>query len=342
MSDLSRTDGAALQMGNMRTQQIRDYNQSVKDHNDNVANTIAGLKDQAQNNATIKGIQDTALNLWTGKDMPNKIKAYQDWRAGKTSTPKSPVDAPAPAAGDAPAAAPAGADAAADAPAAADAAAPAGADAAADAPAAADAAADAPAEVGAEAAPAAGPAGAIEEDAQTPDQTTTNAAADEPVDEGSPEGLGAVEEEASEGLGSRITSSLGSATGLGKEAIEEGLEKAGKGATVIGALGIGGMDAYNEYKSLSAGKGLSGDNWEEQSANVLQLGGAVSDIVGTFFPPAKLLGGILDISSGALDIAGQKVAESSKEADLTQEQSAETDTTMAAPAQQAAVSGRVS
>ena len=324
MSDLSRTDGAALQMGNMRTQQIRDYNQSVKDHNDNVANTIAGLKDQAQNNATIKGIQDTALNLWTGKDMPNKIKAYQDWRAGKTSTPKSPVDAPAPAAGDAPAAAPAGADAAAD------------------APAAADAAADAPAEVGAEAAPAAGPAGAIEEDAQTPDQTTTNAAADEPVDEGSPEGLGAVEEEASEGLGSRITSSLGSATGLGKEAIEEGLEKAGKGATVIGALGIGGMDAYNEYKSLSAGKGLSGDNWEEQSANVLQLGGAVSDIVGTFFPPAKLLGGILDISSGALDIAGQKVAESSKEADLTQEQSAETDTTMAAPAQQAAVSGRVS
>ena len=324
MSDLSRTDGAALQMGNMRTQQIRDYNQSVKDHNDNVANTIAGLKDQAQNNATIKGIQDTALNLWTGKDMPNKIKAYQDWRAGKTSTPKSPVDAPAPAAGDAPAAAPAGADAAAD------------------APAAADAAADAPAEVGAEAAPAAGPAGAIEEDAQTPDQTTTNAAADEPVDEGSPEGLGAVEEEASEGLGSRITSSLGSATGLGKEAIEEGLEKAGKGATVIGALGIGGMDAYNEYKSLSAGKGLSGDNWEEQSANVLQLGGAGSDIVGTFFPPAKLLGGILDISSGALDIAGQKVAESSKEADLTQEQSAETDTTMAAPAQQAAVSGRVS
>ena len=326
MSDLSRTDGAALQMGNMRTQQIRDYNKSVKDHNDNVANTIAGLKDQAQNNATIKGIQDTALNLWTGKDMPNKIKAYQDWRAGKTSTPKSPVDAPAPAAGDAPAAAPAGADAAADAPAAADAA----------------AAADAPAEVGAEAAPAEGPAGAIEEDAQTPDQTTTNAAADEPVDEGSPEGLGAVEEEASEGLGSRITSSLGSATGLGKEAVEEGLEKAGKGATVIGALGIGGMDAYNEYKSLAAGKGLSGDNWEEQSANVLQLGGAVSDIVGTFFPPAKLLGGILDISSGALDIAGQKVSESDKEADLTQEQSAETDTTMAAPAQQAAVSGRVS
>jgi hypothetical protein len=292
-------------MGNMRTQQIRDYNKSVKDHNDNVANTIAGLKDQAQNNATIKGIQDTALNLWTGKDMPDKIKAYQDWRAGKTSTPKSPVDAPAP-----------------------------------DAP--APAAADAPAEVGAEAAPAAGPAGAIEEDAQTPDQTTTNAAADEPVDEGSPEGLGAVEEEASEGLGSRITSSLGSATGLGKEAVEEGLEKAGKGATVIGALGIGGMDAYNEYKSLAAGKGLSGDNWEEQSANVLQLGGAVSDIVGTFFPPAKLLGGILDISSGALDIAGQKVSESSKEADLTQEQTAETDTTMAAPAQQAAVSGRVS
>ena len=328
MSDLFRTDGSAIAMGNMRTQQIRDYNRSIKDHNDNVANTIAGLKDQAQNNQTIKTIQDTALNLWTGKDMPNRIKAYKDYRAAKTTTPASPAEggeagleeAPAPAA--APEEAPAAAEPE-------------------------EAEAPAPAEEEAEAAQRA-PEGpepepeAIEEDAQTDDQTTTEAAADEPIDEGSPEGLGAVEEEESEGLGSRFTSGLSRATGFGKEAIEEGLEKAGKGATALGALGIGGMDAYNEYKSLAAGKGLSGDNWEEKSANLLQMGGSVSDIVGLAFPPAKLLGGILDIGSGALDIAGQKIAESDKEAKLSQEQTAETDTTIAAPTQQSAVSGRVS
>ena len=341
MSDLFRTDGSAIAMGNMRTQQIRDYNRSIKDHNDNVANTIAGLKDQAQNNQTIKTIQDTALNLWTGKDMPNRIKAYKDYRAAKTTTPASPAEggeagleeAPAPAAApeEAPAVAPEEAPPEAAAPAEEEAEAP----------------APAPAEEEAEAAQRA-PEGpepepeAIEEDAQTPDQTTTEAAADEPIDEGSPEGLGAVEEEESEGLGSRFTSGLSRATGFGKEAIEEGLEKAGKGATALGALGIGGMDAYNEYKSLAAGKGLSGDNWEEKSANLLQMGGSVSDIVGLAFPPAKLLGGILDIGSGALDIAGQKIAESDKEAKLSQEQTAETDTTIAAPTQQSAVSGRVS
>ena len=335
MSDLFRTDGSAIALGNMRTQQIRDYNRSIKDHNDNVANTIAGLKDQAQNNQTIKTIQDTALNLWTGKDMPNRIKAYKDYRAAKTTTPASPAEGGEAGLEEAPAAAPAAA------PEEAPAAAPAEEEAEAEAP------APAPAEEEAEAAQRA-PEGpepepeAIEEDAQTDDQTTTEAAADEPIDEGSPEGLGAVEEEESEGLGSRFTSGLSRATGFGKEAIEEGLEKAGKGATALGALGIGGMDAYNEYKSLAAGKGLSGDNWEEKSANLLQMGGSVSDIVGLAFPPAKLLGGILDIGSGALDIAGQKIAESDKEAKLSQEQTAETDTTIAATTQQSAVSGRVS
>jgi len=286
MSDLYGSSDQTVALGNMRHKAVRDYNERIKEHNDQIATTIQGLKDQVQNNATIKEAQDIAQNLWTGHGMPDKIKAYQDWRTARAQR---------------------------------------------------QAGATAPEEV--QAREQTENATTISDDAETPAQSTTESAQPEPVDEGSPAGLGAEEE--AETLGSRITRGISNSTGIAKEAVEEGLEKAGKGATVVGALGVGGMDVYNEYKSLSEGKGLSGDNWEEKTGNILQLGGSISDIVGTAFPPAKLLGGILDLSAGALDIAGEKIAEGKKEADLDTEETQEDEQGTAQVEAQTAVTGRV-
>jgi hypothetical protein len=286
MSDLYGVDGNAIQMGNMRHQQVREYNQRVKEHNDQVATTIQGLKDQVQNNATIKEAQDIAQNLWTGHGMPDKIKAYQDWREAKAAE---------------------------------------------------RAGATAPEAVQAQAQSES--ATTISDDAETPAQSTTESAQPEPVDEGSPAGLGAEEE--AQTLTGRIKDGIARTTGIDREALEEGLEKVGKGATIAGAVGIGGMDLYNEYKSLSEGKGLSGDNWEEKTGNLLQLGGSISDIVGTAFPPAKLLGGVLDLSAGALDIVGEKMEEKTKEGELTTEETGEEETGIVASSAPTQVTGRV-
>lgn len=286
MSDLYGSSDQSVALGNMRHKAVRDYNERIKEHNDQVATTIQGLKDQVQNNATIKEAQDVAQNLWTGHGMPDKIKAYQDWRAARAQQ---------------------------------------------------QAGATAPEEVQAQAQTES--ATTISDDAETPAQSTTDAAQPEPVDEGSPAGLGAEEE--AETLTGRIKSGIVNTTGISKEGLEEGLEMAGKGATVVGALGIGGMDVYNEYKSLSEGKGLSGDNWEEKTGNILQLGGSIADIVGTAFPPAKLLGGILDLSAGALDVAGEKIAEGQKEGELDTEEEGEEEQGEAQAEQQTAVTGRV-
>lgn len=299
MSDLYGSNSTATQLGNMRSQAVRDHNALVKQHNDTVSTTIAGLKDQVQNNATLKEAQDVAQNLWTGHGMPDKIKAYQDWRAAKAKKAAAPDAAPTPEGEGTPTTA-------------------------------------APEATQAE--QTASTTTTIADDAQAPAATTTAAAPDEPVDDGSPAGMGTEEE--AETLGSRLKAGISRTTGISQDALEEGLEKAGKGATVLGALGVGGMDAYGEYKSLAAGKGLSGDNWEEKSGNLLQLGGSISDIVGTFFPPAKLLGGVLDLSAGALDIAGQKIAEGSNEADLDTQETAADDQGTAQEEQQTATTGR--
>jgi hypothetical protein len=285
MSDLYGSSDQAVALGNMRHRAVRDYNDRIKEHNQQVTTTIQGLKDQVQNNATIKEAQDVAQNLWTGHGMPDKIKAYQDWRAARAQSKagaNTPEDNQAQSQRDT--------------------------------------------------------STTISDDAETPAQSTTDAAQPEPVDEGSPAGLGTEEE--AQTLTGRIKNGIVRTTGISKEGLEEGLEMAGKGATVVGALGVGGMDLYNEYKSLSEGKGLSGDNWEEATGNLLQLGGAVSDIVGTAFPPAKLLGGILDLSAGALDVVGEKLAEGKQEGALDTEGQGEEEQGMAQQAQATAVTGR--
>lgn len=285
MSDLYGSTDQAVALGNMRHKAVRDYNDRIKQHNEQVSTTIQSLKDQVQNNATIKEAQDVAQNLWTGHGMPDKIKAYKDWRASRAqgkAGANTPEDTQAQTQRD--------------------------------------------------------NSTTVSDDAETPAQSTTDSAQPEPVDEGSPAGMGAEEE--AESLGSKIKNGIVRTTGISKEGLEEGLEMAGKGATVVGAVGIGGMDIYNEYKSLSEGKGLSGDNWEEKTGNLLQLGGAISDIVGTAFPPAKLLGGILDLSAGALDVVGEKVAEGKQEGALDTEEQGQEEQGMAQREQDTAVTAR--
>ncbi len=80
--------------------------------------------------------------------------------------------------------------------------------------------------------------------------------------------------------------------------------KIGAGLGVIGALGIGGLDTYKEISSLASGHGLAGDNWASKTADIGQIGGAIADIGATVFPPLALVGGALDLASGAIGEVG--------------------------------------
>ncbi len=84
MSDVSSMNAIAL--GNSRRQEVRNMNEQISAHNNNVANQISALKDQQKTTNTIQQAKDTAQGLWTGKGMPDKIKAYKDWKAGKTAS----------------------------------------------------------------------------------------------------------------------------------------------------------------------------------------------------------------------------------------------------------------
>jgi hypothetical protein len=123
--------------------------------------------------------------------------------------------------------------------------------------------------------------------------------------------------EATDGAGADITESLensgakGALKTAGKEGGEEIAETLGSklggaaGKVAGGAFGaaMGGMDLYEDIK---AGK-IEGNNDWEKAGNVLQMGGAVADVVGMAFPPAALLGGILDLASGATSMIGEKL-----------------------------------
>ena len=114
--------------------------------------------------------------------------------------------------------------------------------------------------------------------------------------------------------------------GLAKEG-ENLVDKTALGAVgekvgVLGSAAIGGMDLYEDIKS----GGIQGNNTWEKAGNVLQIGGAVADIAGNFFPPAKLVGGILDLSAGVTESIGDKLDENKKSDDLKKEQEEETET----------------
>ena len=273
MADVSSMNAIAL--GNSRRQAVRDMNERIQAHNNDVANQISQIKDQVKTANTITQAKDTAQGLWTGANMLDKIKAYKDWKASKqASNPTSQSE-------------------------------------------------QTTRQTAQENAP--------EGDATTPAQNTTEPPA-EPVAEGSPSGAGLSEE--AENVGSKISAPKGALTDAGESAFE----KVGKGAGVLGAAAVGGLDVYNDFKG---GFHLAGNNDWQKAGNLLQIGGSVADIVGTFYPPAKLLGGVLDLTSGALDEVGGATDDTAdKQEDKIQQ--SETEQSIAAPETATTTGGGVS
>lgn len=273
MADVSSMNAVAL--GNARRQQVRDMNERIQQHNNDVANQISQIKDQVQTANVIQQAKDTAQGLWSGASMPDKIKAYKDWKASKkASNPTSQSE-------------------------------------------------QTTQQTAEENAP--------ENDATTPAQNTTETPT-EPVAEGSPSGASLTEE--AESVGNKISAPKGALT----EAGESAFEKIGKGAGVLGAGAIGGLDIYNDFKG---GFHIAGNNDWEKAGNVLQIGGSIADIVGTAYPPAKLLGGVLDLTAGALDEVGGATDDTAekKEEDI---QKTETEQAVAQPETATTTGGGVS
>lgn len=241
MSDVSSMNAIAL--GNARRQAVRETNERITQHNNDVANQISALKSQQATTQKILQAKDTAQALWSGAGMPDKIKAYKDYKASKSGTTnptdKSTQDLNENAEQNNPT-----------------------------------------------------------NDATTPEQTTTEPPTD-PVAEGSPSGASVVEESA--GAEDKLTKGMKNLPLT--ETGETALSKAGKVAGGLGSVAVGGLDIYNDFKTGSFK--LAGNNGWEKAGNVLQIGGSVADLVGTFYPPAKLLGGVLDLTASAVDEVGE-------------------------------------
>lgn len=95
---------------------------------------------------------------------------------------------------------------------------------------------------------------------------------------------------------------------------DEAIDRVGKGVGAIGSAAVAGMDIYNDVK-----KGKLGDNGWEDVGQVAQIGGAISDVVGTAFPPAALLGGALGVVGGIFSDIGEAVEGKKKDAEVKQE-----------------------
>lgn len=288
--DLYGADGNAVAMGNARRQQVRDLNERIKAHNDDVADKISGLKDQEANTKTLTDLKATGQALWTGKGMPDRLKAFNDYYSKdnpKTGNPTSEATATQRS-----------------------------------------------------------NTTSIEDDADEPLFENPPA---EPVAEGSNAGR-SVSAEAEHvlggeaGAGEEASSLLSKGMGkLGEEGAEmtmgglakTGLKKLGAGAGIIGEEVSGGIDLYDDIKA----GGIAGNNNWEKAGNVLQIGASISDLVGLAFPPAKLLGGVLDLASAGVNQVGE--SEDTTDADkLDQEQQQQTETQVDAPRQSVITTGR--
>jgi hypothetical protein len=271
MADLFGTNGAAIAMGNARREQVRDLNERIKEHNDNITtniNTIksqiAGQESSVKSAAMFKEIQDQAMNIWAGKDIPGKVKAYNEWKTARAQ----------------------GADIFGN-------------------------------------KPASNPEfNTIQTSRGNVNKTTGRLADDSaegsealarPVAETAPAG------EAAEAVEGGIESDI--KAGLKNSgAVEESL--VGKIGSKVGVLGSAALGGYDLYEDIKAG-GIAGNNDWEKASNLLQIGGSIADVAGVFFPPAKLLGGVLDIASGVTDSVGEKLDESKQASDLEGEQQKE-------------------
>lgn len=108
--------------------------------------------------------------------------------------------------------------------------------------------------------------------------------------------------------GSMVHKGIKTITGLSDEAID----RVGKGAGVLGATAIGGMDLYKDFEK----GGIAGDNGWEKVGNVAQIGGAIADTIGVAFPPAAIIGGVLDVVGGITNEIGELFEGKSKEKKL--------------------------
>ncbi len=165
---------------------------------------------------------------------------------------------------------------------------------------------------------------------------------------------GAASSEATEGLEDIAGKSSGAVADIGEEAAVAGLKSGAKSALKEGALtglgkvagaagGVmaaaqGGMDIYEDVKA----GGIAGNNNWEKAGNLLQIGGSIADVAGLAFPPAALLGGVLDLASAASTEIGEKEEEDKEPAEEQADIQAEQEQQIAAPVQQTVATGRVS
>jgi hypothetical protein len=270
--DLYGTSSNAIAQGNMRTQQVRDLNERIQQHNTDVANKISGLKDQVKNTERIQEFQQTAQALWTSKGMPDKVKAFNDYYANKQATNPTTQS-------------------------------------------------ERTTRTNAE-------ENAPENDATTPEDANAEAPAESSAVSESAEVSGEGEE-AGELVGE------GSKLEAGMETVSKGAKWAGKlgeaGGTLMSA-GAGAMDIYADYEASKKDGHfeIAGNNNWEKAGNILQIGGAIGDVVGTFFPPAKLIGGVFDLASAATNEIGEGLDDKADK-DLSAEQTQETEQTVTAP-----------
>jgi len=288
--DLYGSNNSAISLGNARRQQVRDLNERIRQHNSDVADKFAQLKSQESSADTLKQLKETGQALWSGKGMPDKIKAYQDYRAKQAAKASNPVDE----------------------------------------------AANTQRE---------GSELSLKQKIFGKQEVTSPPA--ETVEEG---GLGRATTEATESAATDIGDSLESATGgalkgalkseggeVAETLMSKGLGVAGKAAGGLFGAAQGGLDIYEDIQA----KGIAGNNNWEKAGNLLQIGGAAADLVGMAFPPAALLGGVLDLASGAVNEVGEKLDEDKEASDLQTQQESETVQEVADPVQATVTTGRL-
>lgn len=160
--------------------------------------------------------------------------------------------------------------------------------------------------------------------------------------------------EATDGLEQVAGKSSGAVADIGEEAAVAGLKSGAKSALKEGAIsglgkvagaagGImaaaqGGLDIYDDIKA----GGIAGNNNWEKAGNLLQIGGSIADIAGIAFPPAALIGGVLDLASAATTAIGESEEEGKEAGEEKSDIQSQQEQQIAAPEQQTVATGRVS
>jgi len=164
-------------------------------------------------------------------------------------------------------------------------------------------------------------------------QPSSEPVADEPSATASPEGTSATDssnvnpsadeheaitvgEDGAGREGSMLHNGLKSVTGLSDDAIES----IGKGAGTLASVGAAGLDIYKDVEDGEFSK----ENAFGKVGQVAQIGGAIADVAGIFFPPAEALGGLLDVIGGVSSAIGS-ATEGVKQAGQTAQKIAQTD-----------------